>query len=228
MCVAHSLSGLLSFSSETQMSLWPPERAWHPVRRLQALLCEQCVPQGFDREPLVIALLAQLPCRRHHQIAPRVLGTGFPLLLFPSFFCFPPLVSVQRGPVCDVSGRTLHPRCAKAETSAEAREDDGWIARRSSPHDVLELLHLHSWVRKKMSLDQTGHPPSLSAHRAGHHVRVTSSRCFTQVLLSINLSRTSALPNLCISPVTHGRHSVAEAAEARPGGFGFGARPHTS
>ena len=38
------------------------------------------------------------------------------------------------------------PHCAKAKTSAEAREDDGWIARRSSPHDVLELLHLHDRV----------------------------------------------------------------------------------
>ena len=212
------------------------------MRRLQALLCEQCVPQGYDREPLVVALLAQLSCRRHHQISTSGLGhwTPSPTVSFlfilsssqvcPRFVrCY--RVSVPCGPLCDVNARTsLHPRCGKAETSAEVREDDGWIARRSSPHDVLELLHLRNRVRKTMSLVQTGHPPSLSlsVQCAGHHVCVTSSRCFTQVLLSIYLSPTSALPNLCISPVTHGRPSLTAAAEARPGGFGVGARPHTS
>ena len=45
------------------------------MRPLQALLCEQCVAQGYDREPLVVALLAKLACRCHNQVYTSATGT---------------------------------------------------------------------------------------------------------------------------------------------------------
>ena len=147
-------------------------------------------------------------------------------------------VSVPCGPLCDVSFRTsvLHPRCAKAVTSAEACEDDGWIARRSSPHDVLELLHLHDRVRKTLNVVQTGHSPRLSPSLSLslHNVQVITCVCDLLLMLHAGtafhflVSPTSALPKLCISPFTHAGPSLVAAAEARPGGFGVGVRPHTS
>ena len=55
-----------------------------------------------------------------------------------------------------------------------------------------------------------------------HSVQVIS--CVASSMLRMYCSRSTCHrplpPNLCISPVTHGRPSVAAAAEARPGGLG--------